>query len=122
MARARAIMAVIVALAAAVPAVAADPDNGADLFDTHCSDCHSLSPKGVNRKGPTLFRALGRRAGSVSGFRYSADMQKAGFLWTPARLDAYLANPKAVIPGGIMKFKGLPRPADRADLIAYLSQ
>lgn len=115
-------LAIAIGMAAAVQAAAADPDDGADLFDTHCSDCHSVSPKGVNRKGPTLFKVVGRHAGSVPGFLYSTDMKKAGFTWVPARLDAYLANPKAVVPGGIMKFKGLPKPTDRADIIAYLSK
>lgn len=98
----------------------ADPDEGADLFDSFCSDCHSVSPKGLNKKGPTLFHVIGRKAGSIPGFQYSAQMKGSGVPWTADRLSAYLENPKMLFPQGIMKFKGLPKGQDRADVIAYL--
>jgi len=97
-----------------------DPDEGADLFDSYCSDCHSVSAKGLNKKGPTLFHVIGRKAGSSPGFQYSAQMQTSGIVWTPERISAYLANPKGIVPQGIMKFKGMPKARDRADVIAYL--
>lgn len=103
------------------PALAADPDNGADLFDSYCSDCHSVSAKLANRKGPSLFRVLGRKAGSMPGFAYSPAMPASNIIWNPATLNAYLTNPKAVLPTGTMKFKGMPKPGDRADVIAYLA-
>jgi cytochrome c len=100
---------------------AADAEAGADAFDTYCSDCHSVSPKGTNRKGPSLFRVMGRRAGTVAGFDYSPQMRGSGIVWNPASLNAYLANPGGVVPGGKMK-KGLPKPADRANVIEYLAR
>jgi cytochrome c len=103
------------------PTFAADPDNGADLFDSYCSDCHSVAAKVANRKGPSLYRVAGRKAGAVPGFTYSPAMLASNIIWNPAALNAYLANPKAVLPTGIMKFKGMPKPADRADVIAYLA-
>jgi len=116
-------VAILFAGAAAVPAFsqsAGDADEGADVFDSYCGDCHSVSPRGINKKGPTLYRIVGRRAGTEPAFRYSAQMAGSGIVWSPDRLAAYLANPRAVVPQGIMKFKGLPRPADRANVIAYL--
>ena len=95
-------------------------DAGGDVFDSYCSDCHSVSPRGTNKKGPTLFRVIGRRAGSVPGFAYSPQMRASGIVWSPDKIAAYLANPKAIVPGGIMKFKGLTKPQDRANVIAYL--
>lgn len=103
------------------PAHAADADNGADLFDTYCSDCHSVSAKVANRKGPSLFRVWGRKAGGIPGFKYSGAMVASNIIWTPQTLNAYLANPKAVVPTGIMKFKGMPKPGERTDMIAYLA-
>ena len=100
---------------------AGDADAGGDVFDSYCPDCHSVSPRGTNKKGPTLFRVLGRRAATVPGFAYSAQMKGSGIVWTPDRVAAYLANPKAVVPNGIMKFKGLPKASDRANVIAYLA-
>lgn len=113
----------IIVGAAATPALSqagGDPDAGGDVFDAYCSDCHSVSPRGTNKKGPTLYRVFGRHAGTVPGFSYSAQMHGSGIIWTPEKLAAYLANPKAVVPGGIMKFKGLPKPMDRTNIIAYL--
>src|SRR5262245_39969704 len=107
-----------------VPAATAfqgDWDAGSDVFDTYCSDCHSISPKGTNRKGPTLYQVMGRRAGSVPGFEYSAGMRSSGIVWNPATLNAYLANPRATIPDGKMK-KGLPKAADRANVITFLGR
>lgn len=101
-------------------AMQADPEAGGDVFDTYCIDCHSVSPKGTNRKGPALFHVMGRRAGTVPGFNYSLGMKASGIVWGPASLNAYLANPVGVIKDGKMK-KGLPKPADRANVIAFLA-
>lgn len=109
------------ALLLAGPAHAADPDNGADLFESYCSDCHSVSAKVANRKGPSLYRVVGRKAGAIGGFKYSPAMLASNITWNGASLNSYLANPKAVLPTGIMKYKGMPKAGDRADLIAYLA-
>ena len=109
---------------ASLPARAAqgaDPEAGSDVFDTYCSDCHSVSAKGTNRKGPSLYRVLGRRAGTIPGFDYSPGMRASGITWNPQALNAYLANPTGVIHGGKMK-KGVPKPADRANVIAFLER
>lgn len=105
---------------AALSQSAGDPEAGADAFDSYCSDCHSVSPRGLNKKGPTLYRVIGRHAGVQAGFHYSPQMAASGIVWTPEKINAYLANPRAVVPQGTMKFKGLPKAQDRADLIAYL--
>ena len=102
-------------------AQAADPDNGADVFESYCSDCHSVSAKVANRKGPSLYHVVGRKAGTVAGFKYSPAMLSSNLAWNGQSLNAYLANPKAVLPTGIMKFKGLAKPDERADVIAYLA-
>jgi cytochrome c len=110
----------LLARAPVAGAFQADPDAGGDVFDTYCSDCHSVSAKGTNRKGPTLYRVMGRRAGTVPGFAYSQGMRASGIIWNPATLNAYLANPRGMIRDGKMT-KGLPKPADRANVIAFLA-
>ena len=40
--------------------------------------------------------------------------------WTYEALNAFLANPKAYLPGTKMTFAGLKKPEDRANVIAYL--
>jgi cytochrome c len=109
--------------AARLPAAQAggDWDAGSDVFDTYCSDCHSVSPKSLNRKGPTLYRVMGRRAGTIAGYDYSQGMRASGIVWNPASLNAYLANPRGLIKDGKMK-KGLPKPQDRANVIAFLAR
>lgn len=97
-----------------------DPNAGGDVFESYCSDCHSVSARGTNKKGPSLYHVVGRRAGIVPGFAYSPQMRSSGIIWTQDRLAVYLANPKAVVPNGIMKFKGLQRPQDRANIVAFL--
>ena len=99
---------------------AGDPDAGGDVFDAYCSDCHSVSPKGTNKKGPSLFRVVGRRAAMTQGFAYSASMRGSGIVWTTDKIAAYLANPKAVVPAGTMKVKGKGKPQGRGKGIAHL--
>jgi cytochrome c len=100
---------------------AGDAENGADLFDEHCAECHSVAPAGRNKKGPTLYHVIGRKAGTAPGFEYSPSLVASGLTWSPGSLDYYLIDPKKVAAQGKMKFDGLKRPSDRADLIAYLA-
>ena len=55
-------------------------------------------------------------------FTYSEAMAaKSGEAWTPEAIFAFLENPKQVIPGTKMAFAGLPKPEDRANVIAFLT-
>lgn len=103
------------------PAAADEPDieRGARLF-LGCSGCHGIGDT-EDRPGPDLAGLFGRRAGSLATYRgYSAAMQAAGFDWTEARLDAWLADPNGFLPGNIMSYQGLRSEQDRMDLIAWL--
>ena len=75
---------------------------------------------GKNKVGPSLHGIMGRKAGSVEGFTYSDPMKNSGITWNEAELDKYLTNPKKDIPGNKMAVPGLPKPDDRANVIAYL--
>jgi len=70
--------------------------------------------------GPALHGFFGREVGSRSGFEYSAVMRNADFVWTPAALNAWLAQPGRFLPGNRMTFAGVLKQSDRDDLIAYL--
>jgi cytochrome c len=100
-------------------ALAADPAAGEKIFKTQCGICHAVVA-GENRIGPTLFGVVGRRAGSVPGFNYTADHKKLDITWDAAILDKYLTNPRAMVPDTSMVYAGLKNDAERADLIAYL--
>ena len=100
-----------------------DADRGATLFASQCSACHQIGEGAVNRVGPELNGIFGRRAASVEGFNYSKSMARMGadgLTWTLETLDAYLANPKALVSGTRMNYRGLAEAESRAALLAYL--
>lgn len=85
-----------------------------------CGSCHKLD--GSNAVGPHLNGVVGRNHGSVPDFAYSEAMAaKSAEPWTPEAIFAFLENPKVAIPGTKMAFAGLPKPEDRANVIAYLA-
>jgi cytochrome c len=96
----------------------ADLAAGERVFRSQCMGCHSIE-EGRNRAGPTLHGLFGREAGTLEGFNYSDAMREAGIVWSEETLDAFLEDPRGVVPGTIMVFWGL-RPDDRRRVIAYL--
>lgn len=123
---------------AAVPAAAAAP--AADNIDTAdgikfasltgdaakgkidfltCQTCHSIDA-GVNKIGPSLHAVVGRKAGTIAGFNYTAANKNSGITWSEAKLFQYLENPQRVVPGTKMTFAGFVEAQKRADVIAYL--
>jgi cytochrome c len=103
----------------ATAALAADPTAGEKIFKAQCGICHAVTA-GENRIGPTLFGVVGRPAGGVPGFNYTADHKKLGVTWDAATLDKYLTNPRAMVPDTSMVYAGLKDDAERADLVAYV--
>lgn len=110
---------VALGLAASAAHAEGNVSAGSTLFSTHCAECHSVR-EGKDKKGPSLFGIVGRPAAANPSWVYSDALKQGGFAWTPDKLDAYIAAPGKVVPGGKMKFDGLAQAAERADLIAYL--
>lgn len=98
---------------------AGDADAGKHVF-SKCAVCHT-AVAGKNGLGPSLFGVVGRHSASVEGYNYSEAMKAANKTWDEATLDVYLTDPKAAVPGNKMAFAGLPKPEDRANVIAYLA-
>lgn len=99
---------------------AADPAKGEKVF-SKCKACHKVDNK--NSIGPHLNGVVGRNVASISDFKYSDAMVKHATeapVWTPEAIQEFIENPKADVPGTKMAFQGLPKPEDRADVIAYL--
>jgi cytochrome c len=107
--------------AAQMPLPEAKPLDGAALFKQQCATCHTTNLSDPVRQGPPLFKVVGRPAGKADGFHYSPGFAKADFVWDDNRLDAWLANPQAMIPGSIMAYRQA-RPETRAAIIAYLKE
>ena len=96
-----------------------DPAAGKDIFARTCENCHAVVI-GVNKVGPSLWNVVERKPAAVPDFAYSDAMKANKQPWTADALDTYLADPRGDVHGVKMFFKGLPNPADRADVIAYL--
>ena len=106
---------------AEMPLPAARPTDGASLFKQQCATCHTTNTSDPARQGPTLFKIVGRPAGKADGFHYSGGFAKADFVWDDSRLDAYLTNPQAMVPGSVMAYRQ-PKAETRAAIIAYLKE
>ncbi|KPF67693.1 hypothetical protein IP88_12195 [alpha proteobacterium AAP81b] len=109
----------VAALVAATPAFAADPPQLAQ-----CKVCHNFAKGQPNKIGPNLNGVVGRKAGAVAGFNYSAAFKAkaaGGLVWNAATLDPWLTAPAKYIPGTKMAYAGLKDPAQRKAVIAYLT-
>lgn len=107
-----------------VSAQAADAERGEKLF-RQCASCHQVGPKAKNTVGPHLNDVFGRRAGTVEGVRYSDDIIRAGvngLHWDLPNLDVYIRDPRSLVSGTRMQFRGVKDDTDRADIIAYVRQ
>jgi cytochrome c len=109
---------VVLAGASAEPGYAQDAEHGKSVFKA-CAACHATDS--ANRVGPGLGGIIGRKAGTVPGFRYSNAMKKSDIVWDAKILDAYVESPQKVVPGNRMPYAGMKNPTDRADLVAYLA-
>ena len=95
---------------------AGNPVTGEKAYQA-CMGCHSLDDNDV---GPKHRGVVGRRAGSVPGYNYSAVLKNSGIVWTPDNLDRWLQGPQKLVPGAKMFFH-IDDPKTRADIIAYLA-
>lgn len=98
----------------------ADLANGARQY-RRCQACHMLTEGGRHTVGPNLHGIVGQPAAAQEGFSYSRQLQEAGLVWDAATLDAWIENPRALVPGNRMSFVGLRDPAARRDTIAYIA-
>ena len=106
----------IMALFASVSA-----SEGAKIFKK-CSACHSISQGGANKIGPALWGVLGRKAGSVSDYKYSKAMVAHAKPWSFEEMNGFLIKPKDWIKGTKMSFAGLKNEKERADVILFMNK
>jgi len=100
-----------------------DAAAGEQVYRQQCSACHQMGAGAVNGIGPHLNRVFDRRAGSIEGFNYSRSllrMGEDGLVWRLDTLDAYIENPRALVSGTSMAYRGLRNASQRADLLAYM--
>lgn len=117
------------------PALAGDPVAGEAEW-RQCRACHMIvAPNGDTvqrggRVGPNLYGVVGRRAGSVDGFRYQGGLAAAGaagLVWSEATLAEYLQNPGGFLQsnlGDATARSGMnaQMSSGAADMAAYLAR
>lgn len=134
---ARAALGLIMIAGAAGTALAQDAEKGEQVFKK-CMACHRVGEGAKNNVGPEQNNLIGRKAGSVEGFRYSEINQaagEAGLIWTEENIFTYLADPNGFLRKFLadkgkaeftdkstkMAFK-LADEQERKDVIAYLKK
>ncbi|MGF3022977.1 c-type cytochrome [Methylobacterium aquaticum] len=97
-------------------------DRGAEVFRA-CEACHTLTPEGGNRAGPTLHGVFGRRIATVPDYPYSPAFRRLDIVWTPetvARL--FEIGPARFTPGTKMPEQTITTAEDRAALVRFLER
>ncbi len=92
--------------------------DGQRFFQQRCGTCHSVQP-GQTRVGPNLSGVFGRKAGTVEGARYSDALKNSGIAWNDETLNAYLDDPRKLVPNTTMTIS-LRDQAQRGAIVAYL--
>ena len=95
--------------------------NGEKQFARKCSVCHTLSPDGKRRAGPTLFGVFGRQAGTLEGYPYSRALLDSDIIWNEESINRLFAEgPDVVTPGTKMPIQRMKNEQDRIDLVTFL--
>lgn len=94
-----------------------DAARGASLYKQYCTECHNIDS---NKIGPAHRGVMGRRVGSLPGYKYSAELAASRLRWTPQTLNKWLGDPEDLVNGQRMGFL-IESEQERADLIAYLA-
>jgi len=87
-----------------------------------CKACHQIGENAKNVVGPVLNGIIGRKAGSVPGYSYSAANKDSGIIWDEPTFREYIKDPKAKIPDTKMVYVGLKDEQKVNDLVAFLKQ
>lgn len=93
---------------------------GARVFK-QCTACHTIGEYAADADAPNLWGVVGAPvAQRRPRYGYTAALRSFGGNWSTRRLDAWLTDPRRMVPGTSMAFGGLRDPRDRAAVIAYL--
>ncbi|MDB5642535.1 MAG: c-type cytochrome [Hyphomicrobiales bacterium] len=97
-----------------------DGGRGAEVFKA-CAVCHTLTPDGENRAGPTLHGVMGRRIGTSPGYRYSPGFGAHDIVWSRETIaNLFELGPQTYTPGTKMPEQTVGSAEDRAALVEFI--
>ena len=101
-----------------------DTDDLGELeFRRKCSVCHTLTPDGANRAGPTLYDLFGRKAGTLPGYKYSKALLDSDVIWNEQTVaQLFIDGPDVMLPGTKMPIQRLKKIERRDELIRFLKE
>lgn len=99
----------------------ADTAAGETVFKSRCANCHTLTG-GLSTIAQDLTGVVGRKAGSLKGYQYSAALRNSDIVWTPEKLNQWLSSPHGVAVETEMAFTGLKDEKARENLMGFLKQ
>lgn len=103
-----------------LPLVTGNADDGRQVATRFCVVCHSFEKGGKVVYGPNLFDIVGKPAGAIAGYQYSAALKNSGLVWNDRNLIGFLADPEGFVEGTKARFPGLKSARQKADILAYL--
>ncbi len=116
----KALLGVTIALViSTATASAGDPVAGERVFKK-CLVCHEIGAGAKNKVGPLLNGLVGRQAGTIEGFGYTAQNKNSGIVWGEAVFKEYIKDPRAKIPGTKMVGINIRNEKEAEDLWEYI--
>lgn len=110
----------LIFIAALSASSATTPEERGAILSAQCQGCHTMTPEGGDRIGPSLWHVVDRPIASAPGFTYSSALKEVEGRWTPDALRAFLSDPNAFAPGTTMQLSTAFDEAQLDDMIAYL--
>jgi cytochrome c len=97
-------------------------DRGAEMFQA-CAACHTLTPDGGNRAGPTLHGIFGRRIATVPGYPFSPALRNLDIVWNAETISKlFEIGPSHYTPGTKMPEQTITDARDRDALVHFLER
>jgi cytochrome c len=97
-------------------------DRGAEVFQA-CAACHTLTPDGGNRAGPSLHGVFGRRIASLAGYNFSPGLRQLDIVWNADTISKlFEIGPARYTPGTKMPEQVIGNPEDRRALVEFLEK
>ncbi len=99
-----------------------DTERDAQVFRA-CAACHTLTPGGGNRAGPTLHGVFGRRIATAAGYNFSMPLTKMDIIWSAETISRlFEIGPTAYTPGTKMPEQVITSSEDRKALVEWLER